>query len=308
MKTTRAISEFIRYCRTVRGFSPNTVRNYEHYLNVFGAWCEQNQLTTIAKLTADDILDFQISLQDGDKTLGRQTLNYYLIAVRAMLKYLVGRDIKVMAPDRIELSKVGERQIHILEPEELSRLLKEPHSASKDSLRDQALLHLLFSSGLRVSELTGLKRRDVNTERNEFSVRGKGGKVRPVFLSGDAKESLSRYLAKRSDSHPSLFIRHFKNVALDSKTKDGLTARSVQRILKERAKLAGITKVVTPHKLRHSFATNLLRNGADLRSVQAMLGHASITTTQLYTHLTDKNLRETHERFHGKGDLSAKSS
>jgi site-specific recombinase XerD len=215
-----------------------------------------------------------------------------------MLKYLVGRDVAVMAPDRIELGKVSERQIHFLEPEEVSRLLEPPLESSITQLRDQAVLQLLFSSGLRVSELTGLKKSDVNIERGEFSVRGKGGKIRPVFLSESAQAALSAYLAARTDSHPYLFIRHFKNTALDSKAKGGLTTRSVQRILKERAQLAGITKPVTPHKLRHSFATNLLRNGADLRSVQAMLGHASITTTQLYTHVTDKNLRETHERFH----------
>ncbi|QQG49841.1 MAG: tyrosine-type recombinase/integrase [Candidatus Berkelbacteria bacterium] len=298
MKLERAIKEYLRYCSATRGFSPHTIRNYSHYLGVLGSWCDENKVARVEDLTSDDILDFQVFLNDKSN-LTHRTINYYLIAIRALLKYLINRDVKVIAPDRIELAKVAERQIHFLEPEEIERLLEigeaEP---TLTTLRDQAMINLLYSSGLRVSELTSLKRSQVNLKRGEFSVRGKGGKVRPVFLSDEAQSSLQRYLKTRQDTNPYLLIRHYKNAAADSKATGGLSVRSIQRILNQRARLSGITKPVSPHKLRHSFATLLLQNGADLRSVQALLGHSSVTTTQIYTHVTDKNLRETHQRFH----------
>lgn len=297
MKIERAVKEYLRYCGTTRGFSPHTLRNYDHYLNTLRIWCEENKVSTVENLTSDDVLDFQVALQQEDK-LSHRTINYYLIAIRALLRYLINRDLKVIAPDKIELAKVPQRQIHFLEPEEVQRLLFSSEAETLATLRDQAMINLLYSSGLRVSELTSLKRNQVNLSRGEFSIRGKGGKVRPVFLSEEASKSLQRYLDSRRDTNPYLLIRHYKNVEADSKAKTSLSARSVQRILTERARLAGLTKPVSPHKLRHSFATLLLQNGADLRSVQAMLGHSSVTTTQLYTHVTDKSLRETHQRFH----------
>lgn len=297
MQTTRAIQEFVRYCRASRGLAPNTLRNYEHYLSAFSAWCLANKVTAIEQLTREDVLDFQVNLQQTNPKLGRKTMNYHLIALRALLKYLVGRDLSVIAPDKIGLAKVPERQIHFLNPAEIDQLLSAPSSDTKTALRDQAIIQLLYSGGLRVSELVSLKRDTVNVERGEFSIRGKGGKVRPIFLSEPARQALGAYLQKRADSNPFLFIRHFKDAALDNHSKQGLTARSIQRLLHQRARLAGIVKPVSPHKLRHSFATTLLQNGADLRSVQALLGHSSVTTTQLYTHVTDKGLREVHQRF-----------
>lgn len=297
MKINRAIQEFIRYCRTAKGFSPNTVRNYEHYLQVLGTWADERQLTTVSQLSADDILEFQLYLQEQNPARTKQTLNYYLIAVRALLKYLVTRDVKVLAPDRVTLAKTGARQIHFLEVDEIRRLIEVEDPTSKTAVRDRAILELLFASGLRISELVNLQRTAVNIERGEFSVKGKGGKVRLVFLSDEAKSALTAYLRERRDEAAPLFLA--------SRTQNGqkpapVNARNIQRLLKRQALLAGITKPVTPHTLRHSFATNLLRNGADLRSVQAMLGHSSVTTTQHYTHVTDKGLRETYERFHRK--------
>lgn len=264
---------------------------------------------TISQLKSDDVLDFQLYLQEKNPNMSRATLNYYLITLRALLRYLVGRDVKVIAPDKIVLAKTGQRQIHFLEPEEAEQLIAANDPTSKTILRDRAILRLLFSSGLRVGELVTLKREGVNVNRGEFSVKGKGGRVRLVFLSNDAKAALADYLKSRNDTAEPLFLgTRIKKGALP------VTARAVQRLLKRQAQLAGITKPVTPHTLRHSFATNLLRNGADLRSVQAMLGHASVTTTQLYTHVTDKGLREVYERFHQHqntnrdGDLSLDST
>lgn len=292
MKISRAIEEFIRFCRTSRGFSPNTVRNYRHYLTVFATWCEANKLSTIGQLKSDDVLEFQLALQEQNPNLSRATLNYYLIALRALLKYLIGRDVKVIAPDKIVLGKTEQRQIHFLEPDEVERLIDAEDPTSKTQLRDRAILTLLFSSGLRINELINLERTAVNIPRGEFSVMGKGGRVRLVFLNPEAQTALRHYLRTRTDTAPALFLG-----TRVTREPSAITARAVQRLLKRQALLAGITKPVTPHTLRHSFATNLLRNGADLRSVQALLGHASVTTTQLYTHVTDKGLRETFHRF-----------
>jgi site-specific recombinase XerD len=293
MKIGRAIDEFIRYCRVTKGYSPNTVRNYHHYLRVFNQWCTDKTIVTVKQITSDDVLDFASDLQETNPELGRPTLNYYLIAIRALFKYLTSRDITVIAPDKVTLAKVGANQVTFLEPDEVSRLIAADDPASKTVLRDQAILELLFASGLRLSELVALKRTAVNIDRGEFSVKGKGGKVRLVFLSEAAQRALRDYLNSRSDRAEWLFLAN-----RSEPVPRPINARSIQRLLKRQATLAGITKPVTPHTLRHSFATNLLRNGADLRSVQAMLGHASVTTTQRYTHVTDKGLRETYQRFH----------
>lgn len=302
MKSSRAIKEFLRYCKTAKGFSPHTVRNYSHYLKVFEEWLTDNGIEKIENLSSEDILEFQVSLQkdEGEKKRSQKTLNYYLIAVRSLLKYLLSREVEVLSPDKIALAKVSERQVHFLDTEEMETLLDAGKLSNLNDLRDQAILHVLYSSGLRVSELVSLKTSQINLERGEFSVKGKGGKVRPVFLSSEAKLALESYTAARKDTNQFVFIRHFKNPQLDDKHKQPLTVRSVQRVLRDRARLAGIVKPVTPHKMRHSFATTLLRNGADLRSVQALLGHSSVTTTQIYTHVTDKGLKEVHKRFHTK--------
>ena len=221
---------------------------------------------------------------DNSKTLKKRTQNYYLIALRGFLKYLVRREIKSLAPEKIELAKVGERSLNLISSEELKRLLETPKGKDLKSLRDKAILELLFSTGLRVSELCALNS-DIDLKKDEMSVRGKGDKVRVVFFSDSAKNIIKEYLSKRKDMSEALFV------SLNSKKENSrLTTRSVERLVKQSAIKAGITKKVTPHIIRHSFATDLLENGADLRSVQIMLGHADISTTQIYTHMTDKHL------------------
>ena len=228
----------------------------------------------------------------------RRTQNYYLIALRAFLKFLRKRGIEALSPERIELAKVPERSLDLISSNELSRLMAAPDKKTLEGKRDKAILELFFSTGLRISELCGLSIDDVDLTRDEFSVRGKGDKVRVVFLSDTAKDSIRDYLKSRKDLDDALFIRYGR------KANDGgelrLSPRAVQRLLKKYAATAGITRKVTPHVLRHSFATDLLSNGADLRSVQALLGHANIGTTQVYTHVTDKHLRDVHKKFHGK--------
>ncbi|MCA9359931.1 tyrosine-type recombinase/integrase, partial [Candidatus Kaiserbacteria bacterium] len=228
----------------------------------------------------------------------RRTQNYYLIALRAFLKFLRKRGIESLNPERIELAKVPERSLDLISPTELRRLMNAPDKKSLEGKRDRAILELLFSTGLRISELCGLSIDDVDLTRDEFSVRGKGDKVRVVFLSDTARASLQDYLKNRKDMDDAMFVRYGRKV------NDGgdlrLSPRAVQRLLKKYATEAGITRKVTPHVIRHSFATDLLSNGADLRSVQALLGHANIGTTQVYTHVTDKHLRDVHKKFHGK--------
>jgi site-specific recombinase XerD len=235
-------------------------------------------------------------------TLKRKTQNYYLIALRAFLKYLRRRGVDSLNPERIELAKVPERSLDLISSQELTRLMEAPEQNTLVGMRDRAMLELLFSTGLRVSELCGLSQEDVDLSRDEFSVRGKGDKVRVVFLSDTAREAIREYLKARKDFDDAMFVQYGKNAKQTSvANKDlRLTPRSVQRIIKKHATIAGITRKVTPHVIRHSFATDLLSNGADLRSVQALLGHAHIGTTQIYTHVTDKHLRDIHKKFHNK--------
>lgn len=298
MTTSRAVKDFVRYIDATKGFSAHTVKSYSHYLANFEGWALENKISKIEDLSAEDVIDYQLSLaKHGDKARSRRTINYYLIALRSLLKYLLNRDLAVLPPDKIQLSKVAERQIHFLLPEEIQELITSVVLEDISDYRDRAIIAVLFSTGLRVSELLSLKRNQVNLATGEFSVRGKGGKVRPVFLSEKALDALGEYIDLRADTNPSIFIRHHKNPRFDS-SKAPLSARTVQRALVQAAKRAGITKPISPHKIRHSFATDLLRNGADLRSVQVMLGHSSITTTQIYTHVTDKSLKDIHHRFH----------
>lgn len=277
-------NQFLEYLEIEKNRSPRTVANYDHYLSRILKFINAK---SPADLTEEGIRKFRIDLNRSTGTHGtpmkKITQNYHIIALRSFLKYLAKRDITTLAPEKLELGKQEDREVTFLEPDELERFLKSP-----DNLRDRAILETLFSTGLRVSELVSLKRDEIDLDRGEFSVRGKGSKVRVVFLSEAARGAIKSYLDKRTDVEPELFP---------------LTPRTVQRIVRKCAVKAGIIgKSVHPHTLRHSFATDLLRNGADIRSVQALLGHASVTTTQIYTHVTDRQLREVHERFHGRGN------
>lgn len=296
--------EFLEHLEIERGRSVKTIENYNHYLSRFLSFARIKKATDI---TENVVREFRLWLNRqsaGSKggrseTLKRKTQNYYLIALRAFLKYLRKRGITSLSPERIELAKVGDRSLDLISGDELSRLLKAPEGETLQALRDRAMMELLFSTGLRVSELCALDR-DLDLRKDEFSVRGKGDKVRVVFLSEEAKNAVRAYLEKRGDIDDALFVHtHARNAKADASAR--LTPRSVERIVKSYAIKAGITRKVTPHILRHSFATDLLENGADLRSVQALLGHANIATTQVYTHVTDAHLREVHKKFHGKG-------
>ncbi|KKU73662.1 MAG: Tyrosine recombinase XerD [Parcubacteria group bacterium GW2011_GWA2_47_26] len=353
MNLSTLLRQFLEYLEVERGRSRRTLENYQFYLGRFVEWAAKCRATSPANVTQDLVREYRLWLNRlRDKAgaeLKKNTQNYHLIALRAFLKYLAKRDIATLAAEKIELSKMPERQVAFLEADDLERLLEAPLNVKNDAkrhpersegsrnssaerlrmtdllhLRDKTILEMLFSTGLRVSELAALKRTTINPKKNEFTVRGKGSKLRVVFLSEAAQTWLKKYLEARTDMSEWLFVRHDKAASrpvilippqrgknpvhkrtgsLAITRDDGgnpLTSRSIQRILEHYAKAAGITKRVSPHTLRHSFATDLLRNGADIRSVQALLGHASITTTQIYTHVTDTQLREVHKNFHRK--------
>lgn len=303
------IQDFLEYCEIEKGHSELTIRNYEHYLNRFSEFMQKDfaREVKVGSITQDKIRAYRLYLNrlegiDGEQ-MKKITQNYHLIAIRAFLKYLAKRDIASLAPEKIELSDAKRKQIGFLEPREIEALFAAPTKFVKKpeaALRDTAIMETLFSTGLRVSELCNLDLDKINLERREFSVRGKGGKDRVVFISPSAASALGAYLKTRQDSAKPVFI-HYSGLKDEAEGEFmRLTPRSTQRMIARYAKLAGITKRVTPHILRHSFATDLLINGADIRSVQAMLGHSSITTTQMYTHVTDQQLREVHQAFHGK--------
>jgi site-specific recombinase XerD len=292
--------EYLEYLEIEKNRARKTIENYGRYLNKF---IEFSKIEDIGSVSEDTIRQYRIylnRLQDEDgNPLKKITQNYYIIAIRNFLKYLAKRNIKSVAAERIELGKQEDRQVEFLENNELGRLLAAPVGGDLPSLRDRAMLSTLFSTGMRVSELCALNRDKIDLNRGELSIRGKGGKIRLVFLSDQAKDHLNEYLAKRPDVDEALFIRIPKNFGSADNLR--LTTRSVQRIVKKHSIAAGIIgKKVSPHTLRHSYATDLLRNGADIRSVQAMLGHSSVTTTQIYTHVTDQQLRQVHEKFHDK--------
>ncbi len=313
------IQDFLEYCEIEKNKSLLTIENYAHYLARFAAFGLENGITKPEQVNLDTVRSYRLYLNrfTSDAT-GRAlkpiTQNYHVIAVRAFLKYLAKRDVETLSAEKIELSKNPAREVEILTNEEIQRI-KDAVKGEDDELprlRDSAILELLFSSGVRISELVQLTQKQINFERGEFTVRGKGDKLRLVFMSDEAAKLLKDYLKKRDDNSPALFVSHSKigNSVTDqieamSKKSDqhhaaGLTARSVQRIIKKYAGLAGIMHKVTPHTFRHSFATDLLQNGADIRSVQTLLGHASITTTQIYTHVTNSQLRDIHKKFHNK--------
>lgn len=295
-------NQFLEYIEIEKGRSLRTVTLYDKYLTRF---IDYSKLDDPARIDSDLIREYRLWLNrqsSGRKdihggTLKKKTQNYYLIALRAFLRYLAKRGIKSLSPENIELAKIGERTIDLISAEELRRLLTVPKSDDLKSLRDKAILELLFSTGLRVSELCSLSR-DINLNADELSIRGKGDKVRVVFLSEKAKKAVKKYLDKRADLDNALFVRLNKEGARDNDL--ALDKRSIERIIKQRAIEAGISKKVTPHVIRHCFATDLLGNGADLRSVQMLLGHANISTTQIYTHITDKELKRVHKQFHNR--------
>ncbi len=303
-----SIDSFLQYLELERGRSLKTIESYAHYLNRFAEWADGQGISGAEQLTEDHVLKYRqflnrLTNQTGN-ALAKTTQNYHIIALRSYLRYLNRKGIEALSADRIDLARQGDRQIQFLEADELQRLLAQPPTNSEIGLRDLALLHTLFSTGLRVSELANLDQDQINLERGEFSVLGKGRKERIVFLSDDTKHYLDQYLKTRVDHDPAVFTRFkdpLKEQKIDQEKRSlRLTPRSIERIVKAYAKQAGITKKVTPHTLRHSFATDLLMNGANIRDVQAMLGHASLNTTQIYTHVTNQHLKDVHTAFHGR--------
>lgn len=300
MLLSDAIIDFLEHLEIEQNRSQKTVANYDRYLQRFAQFAGD---IDVGKIDSESIRKFRLRLNrmesDKGKPLSKTTQNYHLIALRSFLRYLNKRDITVLSPEKIELARVKRPKIEFLSPEELERLFVQPDTQKIIGLRDRAILELLFSSGLRVSELVNLDKDHINLKRREFMVRGKGEKDRPIFISQSAAEWIQKYLDQRSDNYRPLFI-HYSG--MQSELNEGnytrLTARSIQRSIRKYARLSGITKKVTPHVLRHSFATGLLRNGADMRSVQALLGHSNISTTQIYTHVTDPQLKSVHESFH----------
>jgi site-specific recombinase XerD len=320
-------TQFLEYLEIEQGRSQKTIENYDHYLAKFFEW---GKIESPREISDTAVRNFRLHLNrwrdDKGRSLKKATQSYYIIALRSFLKYLAKRDIKTLLAEKVEVGKTPEREVEFLEPDEIERIISAADGADFKLLRDRAILEMLFSAGLRVSELISINRERLNFKSGELSVRGKGEKIRVVFISDSAKKAIERYLEKRTDIDPALFIRDAKGLKKFQKkksvgtglkpvqknkaglkpapTKDAddlrLTPRSIQRIVKYYAVKAGIVKNVHPHTLRHSFATDLLINGADIRSVQAMLGHSSITTTQIYTHITNKQLKEVHQAFHGR--------
>lgn len=296
MEISQLVRQFLEYCEVERGHSLLTVRNYEHYLGEFLAFAKGQNIVSVQKIDLDLVRRWRMAINRKftrkNQPLSKQTQNYYLIALRSFLKYLAKNDISSLAPEKIELADTADRQIEFLTPEELERLMAAPVTVKPNGLRDKALLETFFSTGLRLAELAGLKIRDIDLTTGEFSVRGKGGKVRLVFLSAIARRWLGDYLESRHDDNQNLFP---------------VSMRQIERLVDKYARKAGIVKKVHPHTLRHSLATDLLQAGADLRSVQTLLGHSSITTTQIYTHVTNQQLKEVHKAFHGRRRATVES-
>lgn len=297
------IDKFLDYLQIEKGSSPLTLRNYRHYLNRFFNWMNQ---TTSEEITLRLITDYRLFLSKFEDAkgnrLGKRTQSYHMIAMRSFLKWLIKNDYQVLAPEKIDLPKTEDRQVKFLNGEQIDRLLNAPSLSSIQGKRDKAILEVLFSTGLRVSELVSLDRDKIDFERREFGIVGKGGKARVVFLSPRATDWVNVYLKARVDLYKPLFVRHRGKTdaaILDEKMR--LTARSIQRLVKKYVRKVKLPIEATPHSLRHSFATDLLIAGADMRSVQEMLGHKNISTTQIYTHVTNKHMKDVHEAFHGKG-------
>jgi len=304
MYMSELLLDYVEHLEVEGGRSARTAENYTLYLERFVEFSENIE---VEKITTEMVRKYRLWLNryknNNDDELATITQSYHLIALRGFLAYLSKRDIPSLSPEKIELPKITRKQVTFLNYDEIERLLEQIDTSTDTGLRDRALVELLFSSGLRVSELVNLNRDHINTKRREFMVRGKGQKDRPIFISESAASHIDAYLAARMDNLPPLFLSYSRNNVVDNSGDfRRLTARSVQRIVTRYARLAGITKHVSPHTMRHSYATDLLMNGADLRSVQAMLGHSNISTTQIYTHVTDQHLRETYEKFHSETD------
>lgn len=313
----KLVQEFLEYLEVERGVSPLTVRNYSHYLRRFAKWMNQQGKSRLSDIAQESIRQYRLYLARlparqglgdggtdgrGSPPLSKKTQGYHAIALRSFLRYLIKTDRQVLSPDKIDLPKPEAREIEFLSGGQVDRMLAAPSLSSVGGKRDKAILEVLFSTGLRVSELVSLDRDTADLDRREFGVIGKGGRPRVVFLSHRAAETIRDYLVARNDNYKPLFIRHKGKV--DPQVSDEevrLTARSVQRMIKKYARKIKLPVDVTPHVLRHSFATDLLMAGADLRSVQEMLGHKNVSTTQIYTHVTNKQLRDVHEAFHGRG-------
>ena len=302
MFVSEALTDFLEHLEIEGGRSQNTIRNYSLYLERFIEFAGDIE---VVKITSEMIRRYRLWLNryknDNDgKELSILTQSYHLIALRGFLTYLSRRDIPSLHADKIILPKTVRKQVTFLQYDEVVNLIDNIPLDSEQGLRDRAIIELLFSSGLRVSELVNLNRDHINLKRREFMVRGKGQKDRPVFVSQHAAEQVENYLQARQDSLPALFLNYSRRSTKPTTSGDyrRLSARSIQRMISHYARLAGITKHVSPHTMRHSFATDLLMNGADLRSVQSLLGHSSISTTQVYTHVTDQHLKDIHERFH----------
>jgi site-specific recombinase XerD len=323
----RYILKFVEYCVVDRGHSELTRRNYLHYLARLHSFAARHHINKARQITQQLVHDWRMELTNAK--LSKTTVNYHVIALRSLLKYLAKHDVKTLAPEKIELADQPDREIHFLAADELDRLLQVYNDDNMTEIRNRAILEVFFSTGLRVSELSGLKKSEVNLERGEFSVTGKGGKRRLVFLSDSARSWLSKYLQRRKDKTDWLFVGQGKGKKKSSDVRrqmsdvssqttndkqqttneqlgsGALTPRQIERVVHAAAKKAGIVKKVTPHTIRHSFATDLLSNGADIRAVQTMLGHANITTTQIYTHVTDQRLRDVHRKFHKRSKNSS---
>ena len=303
----RKANEFLEYLEVEKGSSPLTLRNYKHYLARFSGWLQTSGFRlSLADINPEIVRQYRVylsRLSDGKGgLLSRKTQGYHAIALRSFLRWLIKNDYSVMSPDKIDLPKVAERQIKFMTGEQTDRLLNAPSLSTIQGKRDKAILEVLFSTGLRVSELVKLDRDNVDLERREFGIVGKGGKARVVFLSTRAAEWIKKYLEARDDNYAPLFIRHKGKIdPAISGDKVGITPRSVQRMIKKYVRKIKLPVDATPHVLRHSFATDLLMAGADIRSVQEMLGHKNIQTTQIYTHVTHKHLKDIHETFHGRG-------
>lgn len=308
MSIKEAVLRFLEYCELDKNLSVKTVRMYGYYLNFFQDWLLHSQSAQdfeVEKIDDNTVRNFRLFLSHQYKNpfkgeLKRQTQNYFLVALRSFFRYLIRQKIKVISPEMIELGKQRDRNIKFLLPQELEKLFASVEVKNVSGIRDRAILEVLFSTGLRVSELAGLNREQVNIEAGEFGVIGKGGKARVVFLSKRAKEWLQKYYHQRKDPYRPLFIRYS-----GPKSKEGLTdqklrlsVRSIERMIDKYRKKSGILFRIGPHVLRHSYATDLLTHGADLRSVQEMLGHKNISTTQIYTHVTNLRLKEIHEKYH----------
>lgn len=304
------INDFLEHLEIEVGRSKKTVDNYRLYLERF----VEISLDVLNKdelrpqdITRELIRKYRLKLnrygsEKGGEDLKTITQAYHLIALRGFLKYLARREVKTLDPSLIDLPHVIRKQVTFLHFDEVEDMLEQIDTSTESGLRDRAIIELLYSGGLRVSELVGLNRDSINLERREFMVRGKGSKDRPIFISQSAADRVQDYLDARTDSLPALFLNNSRNQqSVDTSGNfRRITARSVERIVEKYARLAGITKHVSPHTLRHSFATDLLMNGADIRSVQSMLGHSDISTTQIYTHVTDIHLKEIHDKFHSE--------